>query len=89
MTNNDITAIRIQLNELKSKFDRSMREGETFGELRVIHMQIKEMECYLNAMEWDADVHANTGSRYAASEKITRRDYERRYRHVDEPPPLL
>lgn len=49
----DVTSLRIILNELKSKFDRSMRQGETFANLKEIYLQIKELECLLNAMQWN------------------------------------
>jgi hypothetical protein len=49
----DITSISIELNELKSEFDRSMREGDTFTNLKKIYMKIKELTCYMKALEWD------------------------------------
>lgn len=51
----DITAINIQLNELRSKFDLAMREEHDFQDLREIYLQIKELECYLNALNWAPD----------------------------------
>jgi hypothetical protein len=76
--NVDVTAIRIHLNELRSQFDDAMRHGEVFGTVKDTYLQIKELECHLKAMEWDAD----------RSRARVRND-EWRYRHVDEPPPLL
>ena len=58
--NDDLTSYKIRLNELKSQFDKSMRQGETYSNLKQIHLQIKELECYLRAMDWDPDLHANT-----------------------------
>ncbi|HUQ66405.1 MAG TPA: hypothetical protein VM101_09630 [Flavitalea sp.] len=49
----DITSISIELNELKSQFDRSMREGDTFANLKKVYMKIKELTCYMQALEWD------------------------------------
>ena len=51
--NTDITSISIQLNELKSEFDRSMRDGDTFDNLKKVYLKIKELTCYLQALEWD------------------------------------
>ncbi len=53
----DITAIHIQLNELRSRFDQAMREGNESNDLREIYLQMKELECYLNAREWDPEKH--------------------------------
>lgn len=50
----DITSISIELNELKSEFDRSMRHGDTFANLKKVYMKIKELTCHLQALEWDA-----------------------------------
>jgi hypothetical protein len=53
--NTDITAITIQLNELRSKFDQGMREGQQFSDLKETYLQIKELECYLKALDWDPE----------------------------------
>lgn len=50
----DITSISIELNELKSEFDRSMRQGDTFANLKKLYMKIKELTCHLQALEWDS-----------------------------------
>lgn len=50
----DITSISIELNELKSEFDRSMRQGDTFANLKLVYMKIKELTCHLQALQWDA-----------------------------------
>ena len=58
----DSTAISIQLNELRSKFDQAMRESSDHLDLRDIYLQIKELECYLNALHWDPEhqpMHGN------------------------------
>jgi hypothetical protein len=52
--NTDITSISIELNELKSEFDRSMRQGDTFANLKKVYMKIKELTCHLQALQWDA-----------------------------------
>ena len=54
-TGTDITSISIQLNELKSEFDRSMRQGDTFANLKVVYMKIKELTCHLQTLQWDAN----------------------------------
>jgi hypothetical protein len=48
----DITAINIQLNELRSKFDQGMREGREPSGLKETYLQMKELECHLTALEW-------------------------------------
>ena len=58
-TRDDATSLRIILNELRSKFDQSMRQGETFGNLKEIYLQIKELECLLKAMEWNQGINNN------------------------------
>ena len=50
----DITSISIELNELKSEFDRSMRQGDNFANLKKVYMNIKELTCHLQALQWDA-----------------------------------
>ena len=51
--NTDITSISIELNELKSEFDRSMRQGDNFANLKKVYMKIKELTCHLQALQWD------------------------------------
>ncbi|HUQ65227.1 MAG TPA: hypothetical protein VM101_03685 [Flavitalea sp.] len=51
----DLTAIIIQLNELRSKFDHGMREGHSASDLKEIYLQIKELECYLKALQWEPE----------------------------------
>jgi hypothetical protein len=53
--NVDVITIRIHLNELKSQFDRAMLEGKEFAFMKKMYMEIKELECHLNVMEWEAD----------------------------------
>jgi hypothetical protein len=53
--NVDATAIRIHLNELKTRFDEAMDSGEEFSTLKKIYMDIKQLECYLNVLEWQAN----------------------------------
>ena len=55
IVSNDITAINIQLNELRSKFDHGMREGGDFPHMRETYLQMKELECYINALQWDPE----------------------------------
>ena len=64
---NDVTAINIQLNELRSKFDQVMREGNDFTDLRETYQQIKQLECYINALHWDPDHHLSHGMSAAAT----------------------
>ena len=51
----DITAITIQLNELRSKFDQGMREGHEPADLKETYLQMKELECYLKALQWEPE----------------------------------
>ena len=55
ITTFDLTAIHIQLNELMSKFDQAMREGHDFPELKETYLQMKELECYIKALQWDPE----------------------------------
>lgn len=52
---NDITAINIELNELRSQFDRAMREGAEYTDLRSIYLHMKELECHVNALQWEPE----------------------------------
>lgn len=52
--NNDITSLSIELNELKSAFDRAMREGDTFANLKKVYTKIKELTCHLQTLGWDS-----------------------------------
>lgn len=52
---NDVTAITIELNELRSKFDQGMREGHEPGNLKETYLHMKELECYLKALQWDPE----------------------------------
>lgn len=49
----DITSLSIELNELKSIFDRGMRDGDNFAHLKTIYLKIKELTCHLQALEWN------------------------------------
>jgi len=53
INNNDISGIRMHLNELRSQFDQVMRNGDDFNLLRELHIKIKELECHLQALEWN------------------------------------
>ena len=55
----DITAITIQLNELRSKFDQGMREGHEPSDLKETYLQMKELECYLKALQWEPERYNN------------------------------
>jgi hypothetical protein len=48
----DITAITIELNELRSKFDQGMRDDRDFWELKQTYLHMKELECHLKALQW-------------------------------------
>ena len=51
----DLTALSIQLNELRSKFDLGMREGHELADLKETYLQMKEIECHLTALQWDPE----------------------------------
>jgi len=53
----DVTSLSIELNELKSAFDRSMRQGDTFANLKKVYTKIKELTCHLQALEWDKQTY--------------------------------
>lgn len=46
----DVASIRMHLDEMKSAYERAMREGEIFVNLKKIYMEIREMECHLKAL---------------------------------------
>ena len=56
----DITAITIQLNELRSKFDQGMSEGHEPSDLKETYLQMKELECYLRALQWEPERHQSS-----------------------------
>ena len=51
--NKDIKSLSIELEELKSRFDESMSKGENFSQLKKIYLLIKDIECRLNALQWN------------------------------------
>jgi hypothetical protein len=70
INHSDITAINIQLNELRSKFDQAMHEGQhDFPHLKETYLQMKELECYINALQWDPEnptlMHQHTTSAHS------------------------
>lgn len=62
INNNDVTAINIQLNELRSKFDLAMREEHDILELRETYLQMKELECHIKALQWSPENHTSAYS---------------------------
>lgn len=66
MTTDDVDPIsmRIQLNELRSEFDNAMRAGELFKNLKKIYMRIKELECKLKVIEWQASKENKANTHY-------------------------
>lgn len=81
----DVTAMRIHLNELRSRFDQAIREGESFVTMKDIHLQIKELESCIKVLEWNGTSYSSD----RIGEPASRMSSERRYRHIEEPPPLL
>ncbi len=53
MFSSDVASLNIELNELKSMLDRQIRASGNFAEVQQIYFHIKELECQLNALEWD------------------------------------
>ena len=49
----DTSALRIHLNELKSEFDKTMREGASFSIVKSIYKEIKELEWQLKVLDWE------------------------------------
>ena len=49
----DIASLSIELNELKSIFDRGMRDGDNFSNLKMIYSKIKELTCHLQVLDWN------------------------------------
>lgn len=56
----DTSSLRIHLNELRSDFDRCMREGDNFECVKKIYMEIKALECQLNVMDWEMESRTRT-----------------------------
>lgn len=81
----DITSMRIQLNELRSKFDQAMRDGVSYNTVKEIHLQIKELESSIKELEWNGGSAPTRVYRNPTSRAST----VKRYMHVEEPPPLL
>ena len=81
----DVTAMRIHLNELRSKFEQAMRDGESFTRMKEIHLQIKELESSIKVLEWNG---GSVGP-VAHDDPASRVSGVKRYRYVEEPPPLL
>ena len=63
----DITAINIQLNELRSKFDQGMREGQDLPDLKETYLLMKELECHLKALQWDPEANPFAARRSPSS----------------------
>ena len=82
---NDVTTMRIHLNELRSRFDQAVREGASFTMMKEIHLQIKELESCIKVLEWNGSPVPPRGRTEPASREFS----DRRYRHVEDPPPLL
>jgi len=76
--NVDVISIRTHLNDLKTRFDSAMLEGEQFVIQKKIYMEIKELECHLKVMEWDSEK-----GRFNAT------DYKKNHSHIKEQKPLL
>ena len=81
----DVTAMRIHLNELRTRFDQAIRDGESFIIMKDIHSQIKELESCIKVLEWNSGLFPPRGK----SEPASRAFNEKRYSHIEEPPPLL
>jgi hypothetical protein len=79
----DVTAVGMQLNELRSKLDRLMREGETFDNVKKVYLQIKELECHLNATHWNPGIPLQHGKDSEPRKNGTR------FRHIEDTKPLL
>lgn len=61
----DTSALRIHLNELKSEFDKAMRDGEEFSKVKILHKAIKEVEWHLKMLEWEKAPHSARSSPYS------------------------
>ena len=78
----DVSAMHIHLNELRSRLDQAIRDGDSFTMMKEVHLQIKELESCIKVLEWNVPPRGK-------SEPASRVFGEKRYRHVEEPPPLL
>lgn len=86
----EVIEISIRLNELKSKFDRIIRDGETYENVKTIYLQIRELECYQNALQWHPKEYSTFESRPPSEDasRFSGKDGGN-YRHIREEPPLL
>lgn len=48
----DRAALATRLSELKVLFDKQMKEGKNFDEVKRTYMQIKTLEAQLNVINW-------------------------------------
>ena len=48
----DSAALTNLINELKSRFDHKLLQGESFEDVKKVYMQIKEIESHLNVIDW-------------------------------------
>ena len=63
--NVDVISIHTHLDDLKSQFDYAMREGEEFPIMQKIYMEMKELECHLKVLEWDASKYRAHAADYS------------------------
>ena len=61
----DPSALRIHLNELKSEFDKAMRGGGEFSQVKILYKAIKEVEWHLQVLEWEKAPRSGRSSPYS------------------------
>jgi hypothetical protein len=77
---NDVNAMGIHIHELKSQFNQAVRDHRADEDINNIHMQIDELESQWHARQWNPATHPPRQKSVSD---------ERKYPHIDEPPPLL
>jgi hypothetical protein len=60
----DVTAMRIHLNELKSSFDRFMNEGVIFEKIKSVYLEIKELESQIAVLDWETPNYSKDGGNF-------------------------
>jgi hypothetical protein len=85
----DTALLTMQLTQLKSTFEKKLQDGETFINLKKILLQIKDIEYTLFENDPES-VRQKFNTPPLPSRHMSLRDpLNARYRHIEEPPPLL
>ena len=86
---NDPESLPTQLHKLRTRYYRAIRQGAPFPVVKEIHLQIKKLEDELNYP--DMPVRNTWGKSRLANSAYGNnwQHVNRKYKHINEPPPLL